>query len=126
MIEIDPDSLERSKKYILYGFAVTSGFAALAGVLWIALTIWGVLDIIREDHQDIKDERPEEEAKVIWPFLVTVCAFFFNIVTTETIFGAYIYNYARCSKLTNMDSESASTALTTFAGCMMARDFHND
>ena len=76
--------------------------------------------------QDIKDERPEEDAKVIWPFLVTVCAFFFNIVTTETIFGAYIYNYARCSKLTNMDSEAASTALTTFAGCMMARDFHSN
>ena len=118
-IEIDPDQLEQSKKYILYGFAVTSGFTGLAGFLWILLTVWGVLETIKEDNEDIKDDRPEEEAKVIWPFLVTVCAFFFNIVTTETIFGAFIYNYARCSNRTDMTSSEASTALTIFTGCMM-------
>ena len=87
------------------------------------LTVWGVLDQIKEDHDDIKDNREEEDAKVIWPFLAAVCAFFFNIVTTETIFGAYIYNYSRCSTKTEMNSKEASTALTIFTGCMMAGRF---
>ena len=122
-IDIDLEQLEQSRTYILYGFAITSGFAALAGCMWVLLTVWGVLDQIKEDHDAIKDTRVEENARVIWPFLAAVCAFFFNIVTTESIFGAYIYNYSRCSIRTGMDSKEASTALTIFTGCMMAGRF---
>ena len=46
--QVDQEPSEESKKYILIGFGIVSGIIALAGILWILLTIWGVLDIIRQ------------------------------------------------------------------------------
>ena len=47
--QIEQEPSEESKKYILIGFGIVSGIIALAGILWILLTVWGVLDIIRQE-----------------------------------------------------------------------------
>ena len=47
---------------------------------------------------DTTDNRPEEKFTTVWPFLVTVFLYFFNIETAEVVFSAYIYDYGRCSK----------------------------
>ena len=121
---------EDAQVYILYGFAVTCGFTCIVGVFWILLTCWKVLDQIREDHQDTADQREEEDFKVvypfilililtktIWPFLLAVFLFFFNIETTEVIYASYIYDYARCSdRAGGFESSSASQLCTIFWG----------
>ena len=51
--------------------------------------------------RDTTDNRPEEKFTTVWPFLLTVFLYFFNIETAEVVFSAYIYDYGRCSKYQN-------------------------
>ena len=43
--------------------------------------------------------------------------------TTENTFGAFIYDYARCSKNADLDSTSASQVLLVFWTMMMVGRF---
>ena len=47
----DDDGVDdEGKIYILYGFLVTAGIIFLFGFFWVYLTIFRVLDPIREDN----------------------------------------------------------------------------
>ena len=48
---------------------------------------------------------------------------YFGAQTTENTFGAFIYDYARCSKNADLDSASASQVLLLFWAMMMVGRF---
>lgn len=48
--QINQKPSEESKTYILIGFGIVSGIIAVIGIFWIMLTVWGVLDIIRQER----------------------------------------------------------------------------
>ena len=74
-----------------------------------------VLDKVKQENQDTVDTRKEEDFQTIWPFLVPVFWFFFNTMTTEVNFAAFIYEYARCSDHAGK-FEKSSASRVTFKG----------
>ena len=64
--------------------------------------------LCRLNLRDTADHRPEEKFKTIWPFLITVFLFYFNLETAEVIFPGYLYEYGRCSKYHDFSDGSAS------------------
>ena len=81
------------------------------------------LFVASKDNKTIADNREEEDLKEVWPFLVVLCIMYFGAQTTENTFGAFIYDYARCSKNADLEAAEASQVLTLFWAMMMVGRF---
>merc|ERR1711990_155452 len=55
--------------------------------------------------------------------LLVLIIYCFNIESSEVVFAAFIYDYARCSDYLRLDTQSSSLTLTLFSAAMMVGRF---